>query len=442
MDNQRDLVTFRSQKVIIATIFIIAFLLRLWFISGYSSPTVADESDYVRLAVSLINGEGYKTAYDVPTAGRPPGYPFFLTAIFFVLGKNLFFARIMQVVLSSLLCVLIYYLGRMLLGEKVGILSGLMASIHLGFIAQPTRILTEGLATFLLIISIIFFVKVKQEFQNKRYYFLSAFILGIASLVRSNFLLMFFFIGISIVYDLFKEKLEFKIIATRIGIYLIAFLLPIMPWTIRNYLIFDAFIPISTYQGIALYTSYTPKDGKIYGFVADDATTKKALYFSSEVEQSRFLTNETIKLLKNDPTLFFRLISLKIAYLFSPINWELIQNRAVFNYLYAFCFPFFLIGVYLLLPRFNELTPLYVPLICVLVTTFIFFGLPRFRAPIEPYMILLSSYAIMHLYNKVSNRKLYISFLSIFLLSNFILYLNSDVVKGAFRSILQNIGFW
>ena len=43
---------------------------------------------------------------------------------------------------------------------------------------------------------------------------------------------------------------------------LLAFLVPVLPWTVRNYVVLDRFVPLSTGGGKALYVgSYLPADG-------------------------------------------------------------------------------------------------------------------------------------------------------------------------------------
>ena len=432
----------KTGKRALAFIFILAFSLRLWFVFEHSTSLRADESRYDRLAVSILEGKGYVSQSGQPTAGHPPGYTVFLSAIYFLFGRNLLIVRIIQAVMGALLCILIYYLGKEMLGERAGILAGLFGSVHLGFIAQSVRILTEGLATFLLLIVLLFFYKAKQNYHKKIFCILTGFMLGIVSLVRPNLVIVFFLITFVFIYDLYKKEFGFKEVIKHLMIYGIAFSIPILPWTVRNYKTFHAFVPISTFQGLTLYSSYKPLDGKIYGFRRNDDITEKAGRLSSEVEESDFLTKETLKLIKNDPAIFFKLLGLKMAYFFSPFNWELIHNRVIYNYLYVFYFPFFIVGSFMLLRRFNEFSPLYLPILSIIITCVVFYGSPRFRLPAEPYMILFSCLAIIRIYKRVFRKELFVAFLAIFLLGNFLLYLNSFTVKQICRIFLENIGLW
>lgn len=433
---------FKKRIFIILFIFTIAFSLRLCFIFEHSTPMMSDELNYDQLASSIVEGKGFADASGNLTAARAPGYPLFLSIMYFLFGKNYFLIRLIQAVIDSLLCILIYYLGTKTITEEAGILAGFLASAHIGFIAQSAKFLTEGLSTFLFLLAMVFFYQAKKAYPRKTYYILSGVFMGIVSLVRPTLSIIPGMVLCIFIYDFLKKGFTFKQAGICLTVYIIAFLAPILPWTVRNYKVFRAFVPTTTTQGIALYTSYHPLKGKIYGFVAKDDTTKKAGSLSSEAEQSRFLTQETIKLIKRNPSSFFKLLGLKMAYLFSPFDWELIRNGAIYNYLYAFYLPFFVIGSFALLRRFNELSPLYLPVVNMILTSVIFFGIPRFRIPIEPYMIILSSAAIINIYERISRKKLFVSFLSIFLLGNLLLYLNSFTVKQICKIFLKNIGLW
>lgn len=425
-------------------IFVLAFSLRLSFIIfWHPAALVADEVDYDRIASSLLNKKGYVNEFGQLTASRPPAYPIFLSGLYCIFGRNLFLVRIIQTIIGSFACLLIFYLAKDIFGNKTAFLAGLFSAVHLGFIAQSAKILTECLSIFILLCSVIFFHKLKKaQVCKKRYYACFGLMMGIASLVRSNLSILFFMLGIFLVCDLFQKQLAVKNVVHYIVICGIAFIVPIAPWAIRNYAVFHGFIPLSTFQGIALYTSYKPLDGKIYGFTPKDEITEKAKAIINEAERSSFLTKEAVEFVKTNPKVFFNLIGLKLAYFFSPFDWELIRDAVVYNYLYMFYFPFFILGIFLYLPKLNALTQLYLPILGVVLTSILFFGLPRFRLPIEPYMIILASATIVFLYDKVARKKFFVSCLSLFLIFNFAGFLNSNFIKQTLKSLLTVVGCW
>jgi hypothetical protein len=56
---------------------------------------------------------------------------------------------------------------------------------------------------------------------------------------------------------------EWRLGTAAVGLMLVALLLPIVPWTIRNFVVFERFVPISTGGGKALYVgTFYPADGE------------------------------------------------------------------------------------------------------------------------------------------------------------------------------------
>lgn len=424
------------------TIFAFAFILRLFFIFIYSGPLVKDAIEYDYLAKSIIDGKGYVNLEGNVTAIRPPGYPFFLSLIYLTFGRSYLVVRVIQAVMGSILCVLTYYLCMGVFNKKVAVLASFLSAIHLGFIAQAEKLLTEGLATFLVLAAVIFFYKIRKNFYSKYNYFFAGFILGIASLVRPNLLIIFFLAFWALVYDFWKKRMEFKICIFYLSIYVVAFFLPIIPWTVRNYKVFHKIIPISTQGGRTLYISYVPIDGKIYGFVPKAETKGRQARFSSEIEESNFYKNEALKLIRKDPAIFFKLAGLKMMYLFSPFEWGLVGNGVIYNYLFVFCLPFFIISLLLLIGRFAEYVFLFLPVLAIVVTSVVLFGIPRFRLPMEPHVIIFASVMIVKLYEKFIYKKIYIITLLFFFSVNFLLTINSEAAKGLLKIFLEKGGIW
>lgn len=431
-----------TRPFLLLVVFLVSLCLRMLFVSSHPPLLVADELDYDRLAVSLLEGKGYINTDGHLTASRPPLYSFMVYLAYRLLGYNHFNVRLLQVFTDSLLCLLVYYLAGRLLGQNAALLAAFLSCIHLGFIAQSARILSDGMATIILCAAMIFFHKSREKELRPGYLFLTGFTLGVLCLARSNFTLLYLLVLCVLVCDLIRKRAGVKAFSRYILISLAAFLIPVAPWTMRNYMVFHRFVPISTFQGIALYASYKPLNGRIYGFTPKDEVTRKSHAFSSEAEQSRFLTGETIKFIKGNPSVFFKLIRLKLAYFFSPLDWELINSRVVYNYLYAFCFPFFIMAVFMFRSCFNKLLPLYLPIVCSVITAVVLFGIPRFRIPVEPYIIMLAAYTLVCLYEKASKKSFFTAIVSGMFLANFLLFLYSGSIKSGLKAVLRSLNVW
>ena len=87
---------FNMKKILIVlTIFVLAFSVRLIFITNMNGGLEADETEYDRLASNLVESKGYINSFDgVPTSHRPPLYPVFLALIYTIFGHNYAIARL------------------------------------------------------------------------------------------------------------------------------------------------------------------------------------------------------------------------------------------------------------------------------------------------------------------------------------------------------------
>jgi 4-amino-4-deoxy-L-arabinose transferase-like glycosyltransferase len=431
----------RRQKIFLSAfvIFFIALLPRLFLAFCSNAIPAYDASGYDKLAMSILQGRGLSKGRE-PTSFREPLYPFFLSSIYYLFGHDYTTVRIVQSLLGSFICVIIFLITHRLFDLKTGLLAGLIASVNPSFIKITEYLLSENLYTFILIIAVLFLLQYAQEKKIKHLFFVGA-TLGIAALTRSIIFLfplfIILFIGKNLVRGDYKVKKHIPVICVLI----FSFILPIFPWTLRNQRIYHKFIPIVSRIGLGLYSSYFPKDGKIFGLTAQDDVVQKANLFKSEAEQNNFLLKETFKFIKNNPVKVLRLELLKVLYFWSPFDWEII-GYGIYNFIYGFIIPFFICGIFITFKRSKELLPVYLPIIYSFLIALITYGSPRLRLPIEPFLIILGAAAINHLYNKAIRKKLFITSVLILFSFNFLFFIYSENLKIFTKSIIKFLGLW
>lgn len=95
----------------------LAFILRL-FCALISSPVPRDDGVYyVAAARDMAHGMGYLLRGE-PTAYWPIGYPFFLSLIFRLSNDSLVAAKVAQVLLSTAIVLMGYWIARRLYGRE------------------------------------------------------------------------------------------------------------------------------------------------------------------------------------------------------------------------------------------------------------------------------------------------------------------------------------
>jgi 4-amino-4-deoxy-L-arabinose transferase-like glycosyltransferase len=295
-----------TPKQIVLLVFVIAFLIRLAFLAtkphAFTHQLQAgDEPVYHGIAANLAEGQGY--VYDgQPTARYGPGYPVFIAAIYRTFGVNPVFGRFGNVVLGALLCVLIALWSLKIWGANAGIVSGLFAAFYYSFVQLPPYLMTENLYLPLFVAAMMgsWWLSNSGE-TSKRFgsYAVSLFVgtlWGVTALTRAIAL------PISLLASLWLAvRGQLKLA----GILVATIILVLLPWTVRNWLVFKTFAPIQLSAGHDLYLSFGPSgtEPKVLGHWnwGSDVERPKLPEGLTPAEQDKWLRQQALACLKSNP---------------------------------------------------------------------------------------------------------------------------------------------
>jgi len=289
-----------KQKILILLLpFFIALFIRLLYVSFVKQIDVAcDASNYDRLGWSLSQGKGYITNGE-PDIYWAPGYPFILAIIYKFFGHNYFAVRLFQVFMSSLLAIIIQLLATKIFNRKIGFISSMFVALYPGFIGYTGLILTETTFTFLLAIIMYFFLILEDGTYLKK--IVLGAIIGFASLVRSELILLPLFILFT---KILFTKNKVQILKQFVVIYLVVGII-ILPWVIRNYRVTGEFIPVTVHDADALWISSYEKEWlEIY---PDKEPYKSIVEGRSQLQRSRVFRREGIKNILTKPGVYVKL---------------------------------------------------------------------------------------------------------------------------------------
>jgi tetratricopeptide (TPR) repeat protein len=183
--------------------------------------------------------------------GRPPGYPYFLAAIYAVFGVNDWTPRIVQTALGLLNVVLMFLLGRRLFGRAVGLLAAAFMAGYWGFIYFES-LLTYPAVTVFLLLCLMGAVCEWHRRPGVRWAFVAGMLLGAFALFRPNGLLfapvLLFWMG----WVLWRRAALRRLLPLGAALAL-GVALPLVPGTVRNYVVARDFVFVSSYGGLNLY---------------------------------------------------------------------------------------------------------------------------------------------------------------------------------------------
>ena len=233
-------------------VFAIALTLRLlWVAFAVSDPNDGrfDDSVFYHVAASgLVRGYGYINAWSfLPTAQWPPGYPFFLAALYFPFGPTVVGAKLANAALGAATCLLVYGVGLRLFDRWTARIGALLLAVFPGQIFFSSLLWSETLFTFLLWLALFLIVRspTQPTGPGARWIVVAGVVLGMATLVRQVSLAipaaMLLYWGLT--------GGEWRQAARRTLLLTAAMLSVILPWSARNYLVLDSPVLISSSAG-------------------------------------------------------------------------------------------------------------------------------------------------------------------------------------------------
>jgi 4-amino-4-deoxy-L-arabinose transferase-like glycosyltransferase len=239
----------------VISIFLIALTLRWVFLFSYREGEmlkninrVPDGVVYEKMALNFLKGKGL--LMDSTYVRRPPVYPLFLAVIYYFTNHSLVTVRFIQGLIGALSCVIICFIGKEIFDGKTGLIAGLIASIDYSMLQLSAYLISETLYIFLFLAGFLFIVRYYKN-QNLLNLAWAGIFVGLTALCRELGIFLALLAGVWLLWALDKDlRSRFK----AITIFLIFCLLPVIPWTVRNYRIYHQFLPISASSGHYLYS--------------------------------------------------------------------------------------------------------------------------------------------------------------------------------------------
>ncbi len=222
-------------------------------------PFTGDEMLYDRVARSLIAGTGYSNG-DGPWVWKPPGWPLTLAGIYAVFGDARRVAVMFQGLFDAGTIFLVGWVAtRVFESRRAGMLAFLLALTWPPFFRESRFLQTEPLFTLCVMLTVAAFVRFASAPSAGRA-LLTGIATGAAAMVRPNGLAPL--AGIVLGWLIHRRR-ELRADVPRLAALALGAALVLAPWTLRNAVVFQAFIPVSTGGGELFYMGTTPEtDGR------------------------------------------------------------------------------------------------------------------------------------------------------------------------------------
>jgi hypothetical protein len=236
-------------------IFLTALGVRLltWHDTRLEAPKVqSGVVEGYRHMASLLRQDGIRSFFK-PSArvanpnflGHPPGYPILLALLFKLFGESDTVVQLFQIVADALAAVLVFLIVIELLPRASGVIAGLLVALSPQFAWNSVLLLPDTLAVLPILLAIYCLVRAyKRPRLGIALVGAAGILIGLSCWLRANALLMPAFL-ILLIPILFKPGRRLTYAAALLG----GTLLILAPLMIRNWIVFNHFIPVSLGAG-------------------------------------------------------------------------------------------------------------------------------------------------------------------------------------------------
>jgi hypothetical protein len=252
--------------VTVVAVVLIAMGARIGFALDPQRPQEPDSIGYARIAKNLYEEgsfeEGGRRTHLQEPSNYSPGLPLFVAGLYYVTGGvHLELARVVLAVIGALAVLFAFLIGNRLSGPGAGLAAAVVVGGYPALLQYQGMLMTEPLAVTLLGAALLAFLWAGDG-RATAAWALPGLLLGLLAMVRPEYLLFVALFPLVVLLRARRGAGRWGPAVAAAAIFLLASLLPIAPWTVRNAEALDRFVPISTGGGKALFVgTYMPADG-------------------------------------------------------------------------------------------------------------------------------------------------------------------------------------
>ncbi|NIA06534.1 MAG: hypothetical protein GWP14_02675 [Actinobacteria bacterium] len=397
---------------------LIALLLRLAGVAYVDFRTDAPRNlfhwtgsagEYPEVAQQIVSGNGFCfRVFDgqpIPSAYLPPGYAYLLAGFFWLLGDGLtcfLSLQILHVILGTLICWLVFRLGELVFTRPVGLLAGYICAFYPTSVFMSTQIHPAPIYIFLNLLIVLIILTISKEHWSGSVLF-AGLLQGILILFRPQALvytpLLALWLGGRLRARVLLGPIVFIALAAAV----------VVPWTVRNYMVFNRFIPVTDSFGFNLWRGQNdlPRPGESNDLVSRGIHPNLASIprdKNYELARDDIYKQAAFDYIKADPARALLNAARKMA-MFWTYNPYHKRGRSPLVWApWLILSPFFVIGLIHSLAKRRAPWMFYAYLIVHTLLCGVFLCLPRYRMFIEPIVFIFAAVGLLLLYQRLTLR--------------------------------------
>lgn len=448
----------KAAVLILAVVVRVALLLIFPDIFAYDQTGAIHGSDaYDAYAINLLETGVYGRIAGEPDAAIPPLYSYALAAVYGLIGRGYLQLGLFHILLDLFCISAIFAIGRRLFqnGEWIGTLAGLFYAIYPYLVFQNLTLIDTPffMAVLYAFIWVVMLLREREALDRTTWLLgvLGGVLLGLSMLTRPIVPFLALFVAL---WFLFRLSLWQSIL--RLLPVAIISVLMLVPWIVRNYAIFDAFVPMTTTSGANFWQGNNPLTIPIFraGYDVQWLSPDPALITvedpkSREADAERFVF--AWDYLRENPQDIPELIwvkflvhwSIDIAPRYNPVEGQLPRtsydgdvfiadgedddyfmdglphgdpvaaySTSLFDQVGRIIHQFYwggllilgIIGIALTWRQWREVSLIWFILLSMTIVYIIFHPSTRYRVPTDPFMFLFSAHTLLYIGTWIQRR--------------------------------------
>lgn len=385
---------------------------------GRRVPLMGDAATYRLLALHLADGAGYVRPYElirgdeVPTAEFPPLFPALLSLAVRAGITGTTALKLVMTPFGAATAAIIGVLGRVLGGPAVGVIAALIAAVYPMLFQPDAALMPETLAALFVAAAVLLALLATQRHSPALWVATGA-TLGLGALVRAEIAALAPLLAIPLILRVRRERRDLVHAAALFA----AVAAVVLPWTVRNAIRLDHFVPVSNNVGGLILGSNCPPayDGRSRGLWFFDCYDRVEANDLDETERSRAFLREGLAYAGARPGQAAEVAGIRLLRVWGvwdpdgQIAWETFEGRdrtwqTVGHRMYVALAGLGVLGAVASFRRRTHLWPLLAPFVLVAVTAVVSYGNQRFRVTAEPSIVVLAAAGAVELARAAKRR--------------------------------------
>lgn len=231
-----------------------------------ADENLPDSAAYERIARGLHEGGSFEQAgpgtpvHPQPASNYSPGLPLLAGGLFELAGDDdVRLVRILLALISAAAIPIVFAIGRRLAGPGAGLAGAAVVAFYPTLVSNSGLLLTEPLAGTLIAGGVLAILSARDQ-DGLLTWALAGLLLGLATMVRPEYLIISVLVALTLVLIEHRGGLGHSV--RPVAVMLLALLVVIAPWTVRNIVEYERVVPLSTGGGQTLFAgSYVPSNG-------------------------------------------------------------------------------------------------------------------------------------------------------------------------------------